>query len=58
MVVTLSDECVMRTAPSSFSENANALLGLDPRYLKLRFINQATNPLALWTLFTNTKYFE
>lgn len=44
-------ECVMRTVPSSFSKNANALLGLDPRYLELRFINQATNPLALWTVY-------
>ena len=51
MCVTLSDECVMRTAPSSFSENANALLGLDLRYLELSFINQATNPLALLTVY-------
>ena len=58
MMVTLSPECVMRTVPETFRKNANALLGLDPRYLELRFINQATNPLALWTLFTNTKYFE
>ena len=49
MSVSLTEECVMRTAPSSFSRKA--LLGLDPRYLELSFINQVTNPLALLTVY-------